>query len=128
MRCLLPKGLRPIQPTGELAHRLLPWFSGNVEVTVRFIRTRQVLEMIGVGRTTLWKMVQAGAFPRPVRITERSSGYLLEAVEQWMRLRADGLPWPPAADATRSRDADGREGRARLALARRPETAQGPAR
>jgi prophage regulatory protein len=56
--------------------------------TVRFIRTRQVLDMIGVGRTTLWKMVQAGTFPRPVRITERSSGYLLDTVEQWMRLKA----------------------------------------
>lgn len=59
---------------------------------MRFIRTREVLGMIGVGRTTLWKMVQAGSFPRPVRITERSSGYLLDSVEQWMRLRARGLP------------------------------------
>lgn len=65
---------------------------------MRFIRTRQVLEMIGVRRTTLWKMVQAGGFPRPVRITERSSGYLLDAVEQWMRLRAQSLPWQPEAE------------------------------
>lgn len=61
---------------------------------VRFIRTRQVLEMIGDCRTTLWEMVRDGAFPQPVRITERTAGYLLEAVEQWM-LRTRGLPWPP---------------------------------
>lgn len=62
---------------------------------MRFIRTREVLEMIGVCRTTLWEMVRQGAFPPPVRITERTSGYLLEAVEQWMHLRTKGLPWPP---------------------------------
>jgi prophage regulatory protein len=66
---------------------------------VRFIRTRQVLEMIGVCRTTLWEMVRDGAFPQPVRITERTSGYLLEAVEDWMRLRTKGLPWPQSASA-----------------------------
>jgi Prophage CP4-57 regulatory protein (AlpA) len=46
--------------------------------------------MIGVSRTTLWRMVQAGTFPRPVHITERNRGYVLEAVETWMRARTDG--------------------------------------
>jgi prophage regulatory protein len=56
---------------------------------MRFIRPTEVLRMIGVSRTTLWRMVQAGAFPRPVRITDRSRGYLLEDVEAWMKARAD---------------------------------------
>ena len=56
---------------------------------MRFIRTQQVLEMIGVGRTTLWEMVRDGCSPRPVRITERIAGYELKAVEQWMRLSPD---------------------------------------
>jgi hypothetical protein len=46
--------------------------------------------MIGVSRTTLWRMVQAGTFPKPVRITERNRGFLLEAVEAWMKERTDG--------------------------------------
>jgi prophage regulatory protein len=74
---------------------------------VRFIRTRQVLEMIGVCRTTLWEMVRKGAFPQPVRITERTSGYLLEAVEQWMHLRTKGLPWPPNGLQTKSGPSSG---------------------
>jgi len=93
---------------------------------VRFIRTRQVLEMIGVGRTTLWKMVQAGSFPRPVRITERSSGYLLDAVEQWMRLRAQGLPWQ--AEAGGRIPARSHQRQRRLALTRPADVLQGPAR
>jgi prophage regulatory protein len=61
---------------------------------MRFIRPNEVLRMIGVSRTTLWRMVQAGAFPRPVRITERSRGYVLEDIEAWMKARADAPPRP----------------------------------
>ena len=59
------------------------------EVAVRFLRPRQVLEMIGVSRTTLWRMVRAGHFPRPVCITERNRGYLLKSVEAWMSGQQD---------------------------------------
>jgi prophage regulatory protein len=66
----------------------LPW-----RFAVKFVRPRQVLEMIGVSRTTLWRLVQSGGFPAPVRITQRNSGYVLEAVEEWMKARAAGVPW-----------------------------------
>ena len=71
---------------------------------MKFVRPRQVLEMIGVSRTTLWRMVQAGAFPAPVRISQRNSGYVLEAVEEWMTARAEGLAWnAPRAPSDRPR-------------------------
>ena len=85
---------------------------------MRFIRTRQVLEMIGVGRTTLWKMVQEGSFPRPVEITERNSGYLLEAVEEWMQLRTQGLPWQPKGRGRTSSHGPARQRGAKLVLTR----------
>jgi len=75
---------------------------------MRFLRPRQVLEMIGVSRTTLWRMVRAGHFPRPVCITERNRGYLLKSVEAWMRARAAGCPF----DAEAARTARARGGAA----------------
>lgn len=62
---------------------------------MRFIRAREVLRMIGVSRTTLWRMVRAGLFPQPVRITKRNTGYIFDDVESWMRDRA-GRPAPGA--------------------------------
>jgi prophage regulatory protein len=67
---------------------------------VRFIRPREVVEMIGVSRTTLWRMVREGTFPRPVRITERNVGYVLEAVEAWMQARTEGLVPEPGGEST----------------------------
>jgi prophage regulatory protein len=59
---------------------------------MRFITLREVVQMVGVSRTTLWRMVQAGAFPRPVQITERNRGYLLDDVQTWMEARLERLP------------------------------------
>jgi len=98
---------------------------GDEEAAVRFIRTRQVLEMIGVGRTTLWQMVRSGCFPRPVRVTQRMSRYQLEAVEEWMRLRAQGLTWPPGGKPGASAAPRGGEG---LARARQPDAHAGAPR
>lgn len=67
---------------------------------MQFLRPRQVVEMIGLSRTTLWRMVQAGSFPRPLWITGRSQGYLLESVEAWMRARTEGRPFDGAAART----------------------------
>jgi len=51
-----------------------------------------VLQKIGVSRTTLWRMVQAGTFPQPVWITQRNRAFVLDAVEAWMKARAEGTP------------------------------------
>jgi len=68
---------------------------------VQFIRPRQVLEMIGVSRSTLWRMVRAGTFPPPVRITERNCGFVLDAVEDWMKARTDSAPYFPEVTTAR---------------------------
>jgi prophage regulatory protein len=91
---------------------------------VQFIRPRQVLEMIGVSRTTLWRMVQAGTFPRPVRITERNCGFLLDTVEAWMKARAAGLAWEPASEPEAS-PIPARGGGAALTMTRRSAALQG---
>ncbi len=77
---------------------------------MRFVRPVEVVKMLGVSRTTLWRMVQAGAFPKPVRITERNRGYLLDDVQAWMEARLEAsLPanrQPVLAEATPSRSAE----------------------
>ena len=55
---------------------------------MRFIRASEVVRMIGVSRTTLWRLVRAGLFPQPVRITKRNTGYIFDDVESWIRDRA----------------------------------------
>ncbi len=58
---------------------------------MRFVRPEEVRKMLGVSRTTLWRMVRAGAFPRPVQISQRNRGYLLDDVQAWMQARVEAV-------------------------------------
>lgn len=51
---------------------------------MRLIRTKEVLGMIGVSRTTLWRMVRAGRFPSPVAISSWAAGFRDDEVEAWL--------------------------------------------
>lgn len=55
---------------------------------MQLMRTTQVMEMLGVSRSTLWRLVQAGQFPPPVRLSRGRTGYVRQAVEEWISARA----------------------------------------
>jgi len=50
----------------------------------QFLTPKAVCAKIAVSRATLDRLVQAGKFPQPIRITERRIAYDAAAVEQWM--------------------------------------------
>jgi hypothetical protein len=82
--------------------------------------------MIGVSRTTLWRMVRDGSFPRPVRISKGNLGYLLETVEAWMQARVHGLTWEGATTGAEGRrKLRSREGQRNFELTRQTGGAHG---
>ena len=116
-QAVLASGLHEHGPGGVVTKRR--W-------AVRFIRPREVIEMLGVSRTTLWRMVRAGSFPKPVRISKGNAGYLLETVEAWMQARVHGLTWEGASTGAESRRRQrSREAQRRLELARQTDGAHG---
>lgn len=52
-----------------------------------FIRLNKVIEMTGLSRPTVYRLIQQGKFPKQVKLGERSVAWLLEEVEQWMKER-----------------------------------------
>ena len=53
----------------------------------RFLTPKAVCEKIALSRATLDRMVAAGRFPAPLRISERRLAYNEAAVEEWMAER-----------------------------------------
>ena len=51
------------------------------------LRTPEVLEATGLGRTTIWRMVKRGDFPAPVRLSVRAVGWRRADVERWIESR-----------------------------------------
>ncbi|MBN2034829.1 MAG: AlpA family phage regulatory protein [Deltaproteobacteria bacterium] len=43
------------------------------KITQRFLRLPQVLEIFPISKSTWWKGIKEGRFPRPIKLTERTS-------------------------------------------------------
>lgn len=53
------------------------------------LRFREVREIVGLSRSTIWRMVRARTFPAPIQLASASSvGWLRSEVLTWMRERA----------------------------------------
>jgi prophage regulatory protein len=51
----------------------------------QFLTPRAVCERVALSRATLDRLVAAGKFPQPIRLTERRLAYDAAAVEAWMQ-------------------------------------------
>lgn len=51
------------------------------------IRPREAMRRCGIGRSTMWKMIKDGDFPKPVRITRRTVGFVEAEINDWVQQR-----------------------------------------
>ena len=51
----------------------------------RILRLKSVLERTGLTRSTLYRKMQLGTFPRQLRISVRCAGWRESDVEAWLR-------------------------------------------
>ena len=71
------------------------------------LRTKDVLNVVGFARTTLWRRVKSGDFPQPVRLGgaagSRAVGWRSGEVERWLSRNARACASARAWDGSRSR-------------------------
>ena len=53
----------------------------------RILKTDDVAELIGLSRTTLWRLQRSGAFPRSVNLSTNRVGWLYSDIMEWMKTR-----------------------------------------
>ena len=51
----------------------------------RILRLPAVLARTGLTRSTLYRKIEQGKFPRQIKISERCAGWRQSAVEEWLR-------------------------------------------
>jgi predicted DNA-binding transcriptional regulator AlpA len=57
-----------------------------------FLRLPQVLSIIPVGKTSWWKGVKSGRFPKPVKLSERCTAWRAEDIHALIRTLSDQEP------------------------------------
>lgn len=51
----------------------------------RYMRKKELLTIVPFSHATLWRMIKAGKFVRPVKLSARISAWNREAVIDWLR-------------------------------------------
>ena len=50
----------------------------------RLLRLKEVVQMVGLSRTSIYRLVDSGDFPHPIRVGPRAVRWRLRDIEQWM--------------------------------------------
>jgi len=56
---------------------------------MKIIRLSEVLASTGLGRSTIYKYVAEGCFPKPVSLGERAVGWVECEVQEWVLARIE---------------------------------------
>lgn len=51
---------------------------------MRIIRLKDVVNLTGLGRSTIYKYISEGGFPKPISLGDRSVGWLESEVYEWI--------------------------------------------
>jgi len=60
----------------------------TTSASMRVLRLPAVIQKTGLGRDSIYRLGRLGEFPRVVKLTVRSSGWLEREIDQWVAQRA----------------------------------------
>lgn len=55
-----------------------------------FVRQPQVLALVPISKSTLWRRIQARSFPQPLKLSERVTVWRAEDIRHWIERQARG--------------------------------------
>ena len=76
-------------------------------MTTKFLRRREVEEVTGLSRSTIYALMSRGEFPKPVKVSTRAVRWRSDAIERWQESRVGG-DLPPNPPRRRNPDGDAR--------------------
>jgi prophage regulatory protein len=54
---------------------------------MRIMRLDEVMSVTGLGRSSVYKYMAHGTFPRPVSLSDRAVGWVSTEIEDWVKAR-----------------------------------------
>lgn len=69
--------------------KVLPTKDRVIPLDLVLVNQNQLAKLLGICRTTLWKLRKNPDFPKPVEITRKSCGWRAIDVHRWMERKVD---------------------------------------
>jgi len=82
-----PEVPKPVQPKRPEPPAPMTTETASKPRGLRYLRLRDVCERVGVGTSTIYKMMATGAFPRQVKLSLRTAAWIESEVEAFMIAR-----------------------------------------
>lgn len=60
-------------------------------MSLKILRRKDVEEIVGLSRSTIYKLMSTGTFPRSIRLGPRAVGWRLSDIEAWIEFRASDV-------------------------------------
>lgn len=67
-------------------------------VPLSVLRIKKVTSRTGLGRSSIYSKVNKGTFPKPIKLGERSVGWLESDINKWIASRAQPASIPESGD------------------------------
>lgn len=61
---------------------------GEVGENEKILKIHDVIDVVKMSRSSIYNMINRGDFPKPLKLGERSSGWLRSEVYNWIEMRA----------------------------------------
>ena len=55
----------------------------------KLLKAKQVAEYVNVSKYQIYKLVQQGRLPKPIKLGERGSAWLVSEIDAWLQSRVD---------------------------------------
>lgn len=56
---------------------------------MKIIRLKQVMETTGLARSTIYKFIAAGTFPKAVPLSGKSVGWVDQEIQEWVKAKIE---------------------------------------
>ncbi len=56
-------------------------------MTISILRLPEVIKITGLGRSTIYRDINLGNFPKPIKLGEKSTGWLSSDISAWIDSR-----------------------------------------
>lgn len=53
----------------------------------RFVRMKELVEILSLGRSTIYRLIADNKFPKQTKLTERTSAWRMSVINEWVESR-----------------------------------------
>ena len=65
---------------------------------IELLTQKQVVELCGISRQTVWRLQKSGDFPAALQLSKRRVGYVRHQVEEWLASKSSNMDIPSCDD------------------------------